>query len=218
MKLPTAELFLDGTIAERASPIGKGIQFIMNLANVTRLHNVCSSVGYMRRMLSLLKDYSFKRKVFGAALEKQPLHIMAFSKMKYLFEGNLVLLFKLAKLQGKCENIDNYSKKNFLRFLLPLAKIFAGRSSEEIAIEGIQGFGAVGYMENSHIPNILRDTIVTSIWEGTINLLSFDFVKVIKSDTKNYENFIGIIKKNFVHLYYLNIYIYQTRILFREFH
>lgn len=106
-KLPTAELFLDGTIAQRASPIGKGIPFIMNLANITRLHNVCSSVSYMRRMLSLLKDYSFKRKVFGAGLEKQPLHIIAFSRMKFLFEGNLLLLFALSKMQGKSENIEN---------------------------------------------------------------------------------------------------------------
>lgn len=87
-----------------------------------------------------------------------------------------------------------------MRFLLPLGKLFAGRSSEEIALEGIQGFGAVGYMENSHIPNILRDTIVTSIWEGTINLLSFDFAKVIKSDSKNYEKLILKIKKNLEHL------------------
>ena len=172
----------------------------MNLANITRLHNICSSVGYMRRMLSLLKDYSFKRIVFGAALEKQPLHILAFSRMKFLFEGNLLLLFALSKMQGKSEKNDNYAKKGFLRILLPLGKLFAGRSSEEIALEGIQGFGAVGYMENSHIPNILRDTIVTSIWEGTINTLSLDFAKVIKSDEKNYEKLINKTKKNLGYL------------------
>jgi putative acyl-CoA dehydrogenase len=103
-------------------------------------------------------------------------------------------------MQGKSENEDNYAKKGFLRFLLPLAKLFAGRCSEEIALEGIQGFGAVGYMENSHIPNILRDTIVTSIWEGTINLLSFDFLKVIKSDPKIYQKLINCIKINLEHL------------------
>ncbi len=200
VKLPTAELFMDGTIAQRASPIGKGIKLIMNLANITRLHNISASVGYMRTMLSLLKDFSFKRKVFGGALENQPLHIIAFSRMKFLYEGNLVLLFALCKILGKSENIDNYPNKGFLRLLLPLGKLYAGRCSEDTALEGIQGFGAVGYMENSYIPNILRDTIVTSIWEGTINLLSFDFLKVIISDPKQYEKLISKIKKNLEHL------------------
>lgn len=151
-------------------------------------------------MLSLLKDYSFKRKVFGASLDKQPLHILSYSRMKFLFEGNLILLLTLSAMQGKFENKDNYSKKGFLRLLLPLGKLFAGRCSEKLGLEAIQGFGAVGYMENSNIPNIFRDTIVTSIWEGTINLLSFDFAKVIKSDLKIYEKLVLKIRKNLDHL------------------
>lgn len=156
----------------------------------------------MRRILSLLKDYSYKRKVFGAALENQKLHINTFSQMKYLFEGNLILLFQLSKIQGKLDHLDNYSKKGLLRILLPIAKLFAGRCSEELALEGIQSFGAVGYMENSHIPNILRDTIATSIWEGSINLLSFDFVKVIKSDSNAHSALIHSIKKNLQKMYF----------------
>lgn len=98
---------LEGTVAEISSPRSKGISFIMNLANVTRMHNITSSVSAMRRMIALLEDYSYKRKVFNATLDQQPLHILAFSDMKFMFEGNFVLNLQLVKMFGKSENIEN---------------------------------------------------------------------------------------------------------------
>jgi acyl-CoA dehydrogenase len=129
-------------------------------------------------MVALVEDYSHKRVVFGKPLLEQPLHIKSVSEMKMLVEGNLLLVLQLAKMQGKLDNDPNYKNSSLLRILLPMAKVFAGRCSELVCLEGIQSFGGVGYMENSGIPGILRDTIVTSIWEGSINLLSYDFYKI----------------------------------------
>ena len=56
--------------------------------------------------------------------------------------------------------------ENLLRLILPLGKMYCSRQSELCCLEAIQCFGAVGYMENSGIPVILRDTMVTAIWEG----------------------------------------------------
>jgi alkylation response protein AidB-like acyl-CoA dehydrogenase len=194
-QLPTAELVLEGAVAEIASPVGKGISFIMNLANITRLHNITTSVGFMRRMIALVEDYSHKRKVFGKELADQELHIQSFSEMKFNFEGNFLLMMQLVKMHGKSEYKD-YKNKELVRMLLPIAKIFAGRTSEHLCLEGIQCFGGVGYMENSGIPIILRDTIVTSIWEGSINVLSFDFLKVITGKTDLMKTFFGKVTKH----------------------
>jgi alkylation response protein AidB-like acyl-CoA dehydrogenase len=194
-QLPTAELILEGTMAEIASKPKQGIQNIMNLANITRLHNITSSVAFMRRIIALVEDYSYKRKVFSYQLFKQPLHIIAYSNMKAILEGNFLMLFQLVKMQNKLELNPDYKNKNIFRMLLPMGKAFAGRCSEEVCIEGIQCFGGVGYMENSHIPVILRDTIVTSIWEGTINVLSFDFIKVKKTISNSYQSFLDDIAK-----------------------
>jgi len=175
----------------------------MNLANITRLHNITSSVAFMRRIIALVEDYSHKRKVFNFYLSQQPLHIVAFSKMKCILEGNFLLLLQLVKMQNKLETNSNYKKKDIFRMLLPIGKAFVGRCSEEVCIEGMQCFGGVGYMENSHIPVILRDTIVTSIWEGTINVLSFDFIKVKKSVSQSYQQLLEKIEKRFNLMYIL---------------
>jgi alkylation response protein AidB-like acyl-CoA dehydrogenase len=188
---------LEGTIAEIASPPKQGIKFIMNLANITRLHNITTSTSYMRRMLALVEDYSSKRIVFGKPLSEQPLHIHAVAEMKAIVEGNVLLVLQLAKMQGKLDNDKDYKNKEFYRFLLPMAKVFAGRCSELVCLEGIQSFGGVGYMENSGIPGILRDTIVTSIWEGSINLLSYDFFKILTSKSSPLSNLSKKIEKYF---------------------
>lgn len=43
--------------------------------------------------------------------------------------------------------------------------------------EGLESLGALGYMENSNIPVAFRDAQVLTIWEGTTNVLSLDFLR-----------------------------------------
>uniref|UniRef100_A0AC35GH80 Acyl-CoA dehydrogenase/oxidase C-terminal domain-containing protein n=1 Tax=Panagrolaimus sp. PS1159 TaxID=55785 RepID=A0AC35GH80_9BILA len=43
---------------------------------------------------------------------------------------------------------------------------------------GIECFGGQGYIEDTGIPGILRDAQVTTIWEGTTNVLSLDVLRV----------------------------------------
>ncbi len=47
--LPTAELLLDGAVAELVSEPGRGVAAISHMLTVTRLHNTVGSVSAMRR-------------------------------------------------------------------------------------------------------------------------------------------------------------------------
>ena len=60
-QLPTAELILDGCRARIISEEGKGVATISNMLNITRLHNVISSVAIQRKVLNLARDYSHRR-------------------------------------------------------------------------------------------------------------------------------------------------------------
>lgn len=68
--------------------------------------------------------------------------------------------------------------------MTPILKLFASKESVAVVSEGLECFGGIGYLENSGMPRILRDTQVNSIWEGTTNLLAVDFVTEI---WKNFE-------------------------------
>lgn len=47
--LPTAELLLDGVVAQLVSDPGRGVAAISHMLTVTRLHNTTGSVAAMRR-------------------------------------------------------------------------------------------------------------------------------------------------------------------------
>ena len=81
-QLPTAELLLDGVDAELISQPGRGIASISSMLTITRLHNITSSVGAMRKIVSLARDYATRRKAFGDSIDNQPLHIQTLSRME----------------------------------------------------------------------------------------------------------------------------------------
>ena len=49
-----------------------------------------------------------------------------------------------------------------------------------VSSEGIEAIGGQGYIEDTGIPNLLRDSQVLAIWEGTTNILSLDALRSIK--------------------------------------
>lgn len=40
----------------------------------------------------------------------------------------------------------------------PLLKLYSGKDVVKICSEGLEYFGGIGYMENSHLPNLYRDS------------------------------------------------------------
>ncbi|PIO72300.1 Ras family protein [Teladorsagia circumcincta] len=99
-QLPTAELLLDGTLAHCLGEPGRGVANISNMLNITRIHNAVASVSGMRRIMSLARDYSTRRVVFGQTQEKWPLHTATLAKMEVETRGCFVLLMEAAHLLG----------------------------------------------------------------------------------------------------------------------
>lgn len=61
-----------------------------------------------------------------------------------------------------------------LRLLTPIMKLYTAKQAIAITSESIESLGGTGYMEDSDMPRLLRDSQVGSIWEGTTNVLSMD--------------------------------------------
>lgn len=68
------------------------------------------------------------------------------------------------------------------RMMTPILKLFTAKEAVAFCSEGLESFGAMGYMENSHLPVILRDAQVFPIWEGTTNVLSLDMLRAFTRD------------------------------------
>ena len=179
-KVPTAELTLDGTPAQLVKGPSDGVRNIAPLLNITRLWNGISAVALMRRGLALSFDYASKRFAFGAPLSEKPLHVDTLASLQAEFEAAFHLAFYVAELTGLSETREiSEDDALLLRLLTPIMKLTTGKQSVMVASEVLESFGGAGYVEDTGLPVLLRDSQVLPIWEGTTNVLALDTLRAL---------------------------------------
>jgi alkylation response protein AidB-like acyl-CoA dehydrogenase len=176
--LPTAELELRAKEATRLGEPGRGVPEIATMLNVTRLYNALASASGMARATWMAHDYATRRVAFGRRLIEHDLHRRTLDGLAAQTAGALALSFEVAELLGKLEaESASDDEKRRLRALIPLAKLTLGKQAVRVASEALECFGGAGYVEDTHLPRLLRDAQVLPIWEGTTNVLSLDVLR-----------------------------------------
>jgi len=174
-KVPTAELSLDGTAVELVAGATQGTRAIEPMLKITRTWNSVCAAAFMHHGLALAKDYAHRRLAFGAMLAEQPLHRETLAELEADTAGAFLLTFFLIELLGREEaGLLDEGEAALLRFLTPIVKLATGKQAVRVASETLEAFGGAGYVEDTGIPVLLRDTQVLPIWEGTTNVLSLD--------------------------------------------
>jgi acyl-CoA dehydrogenase len=186
-KVPTAELSLEGTPARLVLDETGGIRNIVPMLHLTRTWNSVTAVAFMRRGLALARDYAHRRVAFGAPLARQPLHADTLAGLQAEMEGAFHLSFALVELIGADEaGTIGESERELLRLLTSVAKLTTGRQAVAVASEVLEAFGGAGYVEDTGLPMLLRDSQVLPIWEGTTNVLALDTLRGLAStDERN---------------------------------
>jgi acyl-CoA dehydrogenase len=183
-ELPTAEIRLDGLPAWPLGELANGVRQIAPMLNVTRTWNAVCAIASMARAISLARDYATRRVAFGRPLLQQPLHAQTLADMQAEFEGAFALTFEVAHLLGRVEqHAATPDEALLLRLLTPLAKLWTGKLAVKICSEALECFGGAGYIEDTGLPQLLRDAQVYSIWEGTTNVLSLDTLRALAGDS-----------------------------------
>jgi hypothetical protein len=134
----------------------------------------------MHRGLALAFDYAKKRVAFGAPLSEKPLHMDTLLGLQVETEAAFHLAFFVAELNGKSE-AGEISEKDvqLLRVLTPIMKLTTAKQAVMVASEVLESFGGAGYIEDTGLPVLLRDTQVLPIWEGTTNVLALDTFRAL---------------------------------------
>eukprot|EP01096_Ripella_sp_DP13-Kostka_P007208 TRINITY_DN2620_c0_g2_i1.p1 TRINITY_DN2620_c0_g2~~TRINITY_DN2620_c0_g2_i1.p1 ORF type:complete len:687 (-),score=249.70 TRINITY_DN2620_c0_g2_i1:67-1989(-) len=190
--LPTSELQLTDLPGYRVGDFGRGIPTIALMFNITRLHNAISSVAYVKLAMVLATDFAKNRTAFGAPLHNQPLHIITLARVQAELDGCLHLIYYALFLQGKEETGGlTETEGKVLRLLIPLIKLYTAKLCVKSTSELLECFGGMGYMEDSGIPRILRDSQVLPIWEGTTNILSLDVLRALKKSPDSLQAFMA---------------------------
>jgi alkylation response protein AidB-like acyl-CoA dehydrogenase len=180
-ELPTAEIHLNGAPAELVGEAKNGVRQITPVLNITRTWNAVGALATMRRCIALVRDYANRRVVFGKPLAEQPLFQDTLAGMQAEFEAAFHLVFFVTELLGRVQaGQADEGQQNLLRLLTPLAKLWTGKLAVAIASEACECIGGVGYIEDSGVPQLLRDAQVWPIWEGASNVQALDFLRALR--------------------------------------
>ncbi|KAF9174942.1 hypothetical protein BGX21_000031 [Mortierella sp. AD011] len=183
--LPTAELELDGMIAQQVGDTYKGVKNISALLNITRIYCGMGCTAAMQRFVLLVKNYARRREVFGALLKDQPLHLATVANMELQYRATSQLVFYCVAMLGRTEVLDNDLPEikdrdiPLLRFLTPILKAWSAKNAFAMSQEAMECFGGQGYMEETGLGRAMKDVLVNTIWEGTSNVLALDVLRVM---------------------------------------
>jgi len=168
---------MPATLVTRASD---GVRDMASMLNLTRTWNAVCSAASLRRGLALARDYARRRVAFGAPLSEKPLHLETLAALAAEQEAALQLAFHSVAMLGREEagELDEAGLA-VLRLLQPVAKLLTARQAVAGASEVLEAFGGAGYVEDTGLPEILRDAQVLSIWEGTTNVLSLEAFRAV---------------------------------------
>ncbi len=179
--VPSAEIEFNSAEAFLVGDPTKGIAYMMEALNLSRLCNAIASIGIMRRAYNEAKDYAFKRDAFGQKLANYPMIQDTLVKLSVKQEVETSAVFRLVELFDRVTKGEERSQQEIgmNRLLIALLKKETAEQSIHFAHEAIEMHGGNGYIEDFVTPRLLRDAQVLTVWEGTANILGLEILRLI---------------------------------------
>lgn len=173
----SAELEFDGTVAVRLGDEGRGVRTIIEMVAATRLDCVLGSSALMRRAVAEATWHAVHRDAFGGVLVDKPAMRNVLADLAVESEAATMLGIRLTKA---VEHPDDEHEQALRRIGLPLAKFWVCKRAPMLAAEAIECLGGNGYVEESGMPLLFRESPLNSIWEGSGNVNALDVLRALQ--------------------------------------
>jgi putative acyl-CoA dehydrogenase len=175
----SSELELNGTWAQRLGDEGRGVRTIIEMVAATRLDCVLGSASLMRRALAEASWHVAHRSAFGGVLADKPLMQNVVADLAVESEAATVLAMRLA---AAVDRADDPHEAAFRRIALPLAKYWVCKRTPTVVAEALECLGGNGYVEDSGMPLLFRESPLNSIWEGSGNVNALDVLRALSRE------------------------------------
>jgi putative acyl-CoA dehydrogenase len=175
----SSELELDGTWAQRLGDEGRGVRTIIEMVAATRLDCVLGSASLMRRALAEASWHVAHRSAFGGLLADKPLMQNVVADLAVESEAATALGIRLA---AAVDDLDDPHESALRRIALPLAKFWVCKRTPMMVAEALECLGGNGYVEESGMPLLFRESPLNSIWEGSGNVNALDVLRALSRE------------------------------------
>jgi putative acyl-CoA dehydrogenase len=174
----SAEVEYDAAFAWLVGEPGRGVSTIIEMVNATRLDCVLGSAAGIRQACAAAVNYARQRHAFGASLLGQPLMTSVLADLALEAEAATTLALRLAGAADRAARGDA-GEAALLRLALPAAKFWVCKRAPMVAAEALECLGGNGYVEESGLPRLYRESPLNSIWEGSGNVTALDVLRAL---------------------------------------
>ncbi|MGW1807560.1 acyl-CoA dehydrogenase family protein [Streptomyces sp. NPDC002078] len=174
----SAEVEFAGTWARRVGEEGRGVRTIIEMVAATRLDCALGSAGLMRQAVAQAVHHCAHREAFGGKLIDKPLMRNVLADLALESEAAIALTLRLAAAYDD----GGEPERAFLRLAVPAAKYWITKRCAPVAVEAAECLGGNGYVEESGLPRLVRESPLNSIWEGAGNVQALDVLRALQRE------------------------------------
>ncbi|MER6490609.1 acyl-CoA dehydrogenase family protein [Streptomyces sp. BK205] len=174
----SAEVEFEGTWARRVGDEGRGVRTIIEMVAATRLDCALGSAGLMRQAVAQAIHHCTHREAFGGKLVDKPLMRNVLADLALESEAATTLALRLAAAYDRGDE----QERAFLRIAVPVAKYWITKRCTPLVTEAAECLGGNGYVEESGLPRLVRESPLNSIWEGAGNVQALDVVRALRRE------------------------------------
>lgn len=182
----SSEVEFDGTWARLVGEEGRGVRTIIEMVAATRLDCVIGSAALMRQSVAQATHHAAYRSAFGGKLIDKPLMRNVLADLALESEAATTLAMRLAAAYDS----DSEQDRAFLRLAVPAAKYWVTKRCTPVAAEALECLGGNGYVEESGMPRLLRESPLNSIWEGSGNVQALDVLRALQREPQALNAFL----------------------------
>ncbi len=209
----TCVMNFDGATGFLIGPPNRGLNCMFTFMNTARigtaLQGVCAAEGSFQGALAYARDRLAMRSLSGVkAPDKEADPIIVHPSVRQMLmtqkafaEGGRAMVYWLSTftdivLKGQTEE-ERKAADDMMSFLTPIGKAFLTEVGFEAANHGVQVYGGHGFIREWGMEQIVRDTRIALLYEGTTQIQALDLLgrKVLQTQGAMLRQFTKIVHK-----------------------
>ena len=167
---------------------GRGVRTIIEMVNRTRLDCVLGSTAQLRQGTAQAIHHAAHRQAFGKRLVDQPLMGNVLADLAVESEAATAAAMRLA---GSLDRQADDEEALLARLATPVVKYWVCKRAPQHAAEALECLGGNGFVEESGLPRLFRQSPLNGVWEGSGNVICLDVLRAMARSPESVEAFLG---------------------------
>jgi putative acyl-CoA dehydrogenase len=181
----SSEVEFDGTHGWLIGEEGRGVQTIVEMVNHTRLDCILGSAALLRQALAQAIHHAKHRATFGKLLIEHPLMQNVLADLALETEAATALFARVARSID--ESVHDPHAAALKRIGTAIGKYYVCKRAPSVVYEALECLGGNGYVEESILPRLFRESPLNSIWEGSGSINALDVLRILQKQPESLE-------------------------------